>query len=68
VRQHLKVDARFIHFFQTQFAEIVEPPDDLRSGARAAERLHLGIEVVFLERNDRGFCRHTLPPHYSSGV
>jgi hypothetical protein len=68
VRQHLKVDTRFVHFFQPQCAEIVEPPDDFCPRAGAAMLLHLGIEVVLLQRNDCGFCRHALPPHYPSAV
>ena len=65
VRQHLKIDARLVHFFQAQYAEIVEPLNDIRPRAGAAKLLHLRIEVVLLQRNNCWLCRHGSPPHKS---
>ena len=67
MRQHLQVDAGFIHFLQSQFAEIVEPLHDCRHGDRvqtAGMLLHLGIVVMLLQGDDVRFASHP----YSSVV
>ncbi len=62
MRQDLQVDAGFVHLLEAQRAQIVEPLDNVAAGAGAAEPLHLGIEVMFFQSDDIGFCRHLRPP------
>jgi hypothetical protein len=62
MRQNLQVDPRLVHLPEAQRAEVVEPLDDVAAGPRAAELFHLGIEVMLLQSDDIGLCRHFGPP------
>ena len=59
MRQHLEVDAGFVHLLEAQGAEIVEPLLDAArrtAGARpAGVPLYLGVLIMLFERNDVGF-------------
>jgi len=61
MRQHLQVDAGFVHFLQAQFADIVEALHGRwrRDRVQAAGvLLHFGIVVMLLLRNDIRFSGH----------
>ncbi len=59
VRQHLNVDAGFIHFADALRAEILEPGAQRRSlFGFAVMRGDLGVEVVLLDRDDLWFYFH----------
>ena len=63
VRQDLQIDARLVHFPQSQLADIVETLDDpwrigpVQSGDVP---LHLRVEIMLLQRDDVGFRCHSL--------
>src|SRR3954447_3182040 len=65
MRQHLEINAGVVHLAQPQFAEIVEPVDQLarpdRVGA-AGRLLDLGVEGMLFEGEDVRFRRHIMPP------
>ena len=63
VRQHLQIDAGLVHLADAQRAEIVEPLDDIATGAgTAAELLDLGVQVMLFERDDVGLLCHSCLP------
>src|SRR4051794_41955607 len=65
MRQHLEINAGVVHLAKPQFAEIIEPLDQLARpdcvGA-AGRLLDLGVEVMLFERDDVRFRRHAMPP------
>ena len=63
MRQHLQIDAGLVHLADPQRAEIVEPLDDITTGAgTAAELLDLGVLVMLFKRDDVGFLCHSCLP------
>jgi hypothetical protein len=54
VREHLNVNTTFVHFRDTQPAQILQPLED-RSASRLVDRrkmsAYLRIEIVLLKRN-----------------
>ena len=66
MRQDLQIDAGLVHLADAQGAEIVEPLDDLATGTwTRAERLDLGVLVMFFERDDVGLVCHSCPSFYA---
>src|SRR3954447_15051592 len=65
MRQHLEINAGVIHLAQSQFAEIIEPLDQLARPDRvdaAGGLLDLRVKVMLFERDDVRFRRHVMPP------
>jgi hypothetical protein len=56
MRQDLQIDAGLVHLTDAQFAEVVEPFDDITTRAgTAAELLDLGVAAGAADLNDGCF-------------
>ncbi len=65
MRQHLHVDAGHVHLGDAALPDIVETRGDLGLPCNVGTGdvgLHLGVEIMLLEGDDLGFCRHFLLP------